>query len=417
MALEDFGALLRSGAASVPDYATQEAQRQLMMLKKQELGLQAAQFAQKLQQKHAFDTDVAGVLADPNPTNISALMLKHPEFADQVKGAWDIKDKAVRDADLTQLSEIYSAANAGKWDIAAQTARARLDADKAAGHADAGDEQIVNALESGTPEERKAALGMIGVNLAAATGAEHFGTVYNAMKPDLMAVGPGVDVIDKNNPQAGSVYSSPYRPQLWTNPTTGQTFQLVPNGSPAAKQGGAPAGAPAGSGFDNAVGFVLGHEGGYNPSDRNGAPVNFGINQKANPDVDVKNLTADQAKQLYLDRYWTPSGAANLPPAMQTPYFDTYVLNPEKARTILKASGGDPMKFIQLRRIWLKTLEKSGKYDKAWTARTDALEQQLHSSGGGYYGNTGAAPTQTATVGGKTYYKVNGQWFDNPEGK
>ena len=51
--------------------------------------------------------------------------------------------------------------------------------------------------------------------------------------------------------------------------------------------------APRGDGtsFGDAVAFVLEKEGGYTASDgESGAPANFGINQRANPDIDVKNL-------------------------------------------------------------------------------------------------------------------------------
>jgi hypothetical protein len=94
------------------------------------------------------------------------------------------------------------------------------------------------------------------------------------------------------------------RPVGTQNPyRTGAT----PSAAPVASQGG----------FEAAVGHVLGNEGGFNASDMNGKPVNFGINQGANPDVDVKNLTRDQAVKIYHDRYWVPSGAEKLPANMQ----------------------------------------------------------------------------------------------------
>lgn len=55
--------------------------------------------------------------------------------------------------------------------------------------------------------------------------------------------------------------------------------------------------------FLRAVGWVLGEEGGYTADDE-GAPANFGINQAANPDIDVTNLTRDQAIAIYYERYW-----------------------------------------------------------------------------------------------------------------
>jgi hypothetical protein len=41
--LDDYGALLRSGSASVTDYGAQEAQRQLLALKREELQAEAVE--------------------------------------------------------------------------------------------------------------------------------------------------------------------------------------------------------------------------------------------------------------------------------------------------------------------------------------------------------------------------------------
>ena len=47
------------------------------------------------------------------------------------------------------------------------------------------------------------------------------------------------------------------------------------------------------SNFDDAVNDTFRFEGGLNPRDTNGTPSNYGINQKANPDVDVRSLTPE----------------------------------------------------------------------------------------------------------------------------
>jgi hypothetical protein len=54
----------------------------------------------------------------------------------------------------------------------------------------------------------------------------------------------------------------------------------------------------------------------------------------------------DQAKQIYHDKYWVPSGAESLPANMQAPYFDVYIRNPAFAKKALAESGGDPAKFM-----------------------------------------------------------------------
>lgn len=39
-----------------------------------------------------------------------------------------------------------------------------------------------------------------------------------------------------------------------------------------------------------------------------GGETNFGISARANPDIDIKDLTLDEAVDLYLSRYWEPAG-------------------------------------------------------------------------------------------------------------
>lgn len=124
--------------------------------------------------------------------------------------------------------------------------------------------------------------------------------------------------------------------------------------------------------------FVLPHEGGFNPSDANGAPVNFGINQAANPEVDVRKLTPEKAAQIFTDKYFAQSGAADLPPALAAAHADTSYINPSAAKRILRQSDGDVGKYLTLRQQWMDGLvardpKKFGKYEKAWTRRTQDL--------------------------------------------
>lgn len=109
--------------------------------------------------------------------------------------------------------------------------------------------------------------------------------------------------------------------------------------------------APAKSPFDTFYdGFLAPHEGGFTPSDGNGKPANFGINQGANPDVNVKDLTPDAAKKLAYDRYWKTSGADQMNPTLGAIQADTaFNMGPSTAFQMLQASGGDPQKYLALR--------------------------------------------------------------------
>ena len=73
--------------------------------------------------------------------------------------------------------------------------------------------------------------------------------------------------------------------------------------------------------FDDAFTRLLGNEGGYtnNPNDP-GGETNWGISKRSYPDVDIKNLTQEGAKAIYLRDFWNPIGDAH--PAIKFQVFD-----------------------------------------------------------------------------------------------
>jgi len=78
--------------------------------------------------------------------------------------------------------------------------------------------------------------------------------------------------------------------------------------------------------FDKAIEIVLAHEGGYSdhPADGGGA-TNYGISSRANPDVDVANLTREDAIEIYWTRYWTGNRYELLPERIAIKVFDLAV--------------------------------------------------------------------------------------------
>lgn len=80
------------------------------------------------------------------------------------------------------------------------------------------------------------------------------------------------------------------------------------------------------SSFDNAFATVVGLEGKEtdDPTDPGGR-TKFGLSQRDNPDLDFNNLTIDQAKVRYLERYWQPIGCTDLPPYAALLMFDCSV--------------------------------------------------------------------------------------------
>jgi lysozyme family protein len=76
--------------------------------------------------------------------------------------------------------------------------------------------------------------------------------------------------------------------------------------------------------FENAIGRVLENEGGYcNDPDDPGGETNFGICKRSYPNLDIKNLTKDDAIAVYRRDFWRFSGINDQQVA--TKVFDTYV--------------------------------------------------------------------------------------------
>lgn len=78
--------------------------------------------------------------------------------------------------------------------------------------------------------------------------------------------------------------------------------------------------------IDKAFTILMGFEGGLsnNAADKGGL-TKYGIARASHPDVDIINLTQDQAKAIYLKEYWNTSGCDKLKFELQYIHFDTAV--------------------------------------------------------------------------------------------
>jgi len=127
--------------------------------------------------------------------------------------------------------------------------------------------------------------------------------------------------------------------------------------------------------FDKIMSGLLAREGGYVANDAGAGPSNFGINSRANPDIDVANLTPEKAAELYRSRYWDTINADLLPPIMREAAFDAAVnQGPERAKQWLAQAGNDPRKFAELRQQHYDSLvqrdpAKYGQYADGWRRR------------------------------------------------
>ena len=78
--------------------------------------------------------------------------------------------------------------------------------------------------------------------------------------------------------------------------------------------------------FNEIIEKVLEHEGGYvnDPKDL-GGETKYGITKRFYPDVDIKNLTIEQATEIYKKDYWDKNKVESLPQNLWHIYFDMCV--------------------------------------------------------------------------------------------
>ena len=78
--------------------------------------------------------------------------------------------------------------------------------------------------------------------------------------------------------------------------------------------------------FKEIIKKVLEHEGGYvnDPKDL-GGETKYGITKRFYPDIDIKNLTIEQATDIYKSDYWDKNKVESLPQNLWHIYFDMCV--------------------------------------------------------------------------------------------
>ena len=78
--------------------------------------------------------------------------------------------------------------------------------------------------------------------------------------------------------------------------------------------------------FDEAFKKLIGHEGGYvNHPDDPGGETKFGITKRTYPLENIKGMTLERAKALYLQDYWGPAGCDAVPDGIKFDLFDMAV--------------------------------------------------------------------------------------------
>jgi lysozyme family protein len=92
--------------------------------------------------------------------------------------------------------------------------------------------------------------------------------------------------------------------------------------------------------FERAVSFTLEHEGGAVEHDAGGV-TKWGICSRFEPDVDIQNLTREQAAEIYRMRYWAKIRGDDLPWPINFVVFDYAVVpGPTSAVKALQKAVG-----------------------------------------------------------------------------
>lgn len=80
------------------------------------------------------------------------------------------------------------------------------------------------------------------------------------------------------------------------------------------------------SDFDKAFQIIIGAEGVYSNDPRDpGGETKYGVCKRDYPEIDIKNLTLDHAKQIYYDHYWIPIKGDSIPYPLNIFVFDAAV--------------------------------------------------------------------------------------------
>ncbi len=147
--------------------------------------------------------------------------------------------------------------------------------------------------------------------------------------------------------------------------------------------------------FLDAVNVVLKLEGGWNPNEPDGGYANFGINNLANPDIDVRNLDKSQAVHIYKDRYWDQiDGIDKMDQRAALVAFDLAVNSgagranqflrelEEEGKANLETGQVDVVALMQKRETFYDNLvennpRKFARYEAGWDTRLDHLSAAI----------------------------------------
>ncbi|MBV2125755.1 MAG: peptidoglycan-binding protein [Candidatus Thiodiazotropha sp. (ex Ctena orbiculata)] len=161
--------------------------------------------------------------------------------------------------------------------------------------------------------------------------------------------------------------------------------------------------------FKIALAYVLAMEGGFvnDPNDRGGL-TKFGISQKSFPDLDIENLTREQAEVIYREKYWNLVRCNELPGAYAVALFGAAVnhgqfqavrlmqqalrvktdgINGPITQSAARRQGGAGLiRFLAIRARFYTDItladSSQARFLNGWFRRLFSLQQTIHSHEG-----------------------------------
>ena len=120
--------------------------------------------------------------------------------------------------------------------------------------------------------------------------------------------------------------------------------------------------------FENIIDKVLEHEGGYvnDPYDK-GGETKYGIAKRWFPELDIKNLSKEEAVNIYYNNYWNPSRAEKLPNDIKATYFDMCVNMGQRQPVLILQQAINSRKVNKIKEdgvIGNITIENAGRVSK-----------------------------------------------------
>jgi len=135
--------------------------------------------------------------------------------------------------------------------------------------------------------------------------------------------------------------------------------------------------------LDKALAFVLKWEGGLvdNPNDAGGV-TKYGISQRAHPHLDVRNLTLEDAKEIYRVKYWEAIQGDDRPFHEALAIFDFAVHSGVHRAMHYWTQTQDVEEYLVARLEFLASLKDFDFFGRGWIRRvadlTRIVERELH---------------------------------------